>query len=67
MGKTIADAENQMAANNQRDDNLYLESALRTKKITPCPQFSNMPTIFQNVIMTVWEYCGQYWKIVGKG
>ena len=41
----------------QRDDNSYLESALRTKEFTHAH-------IVQNVIVYVWEHCGQYWKRV---
>ena len=37
----------------QRDDNLYLDSALRTKNFTHCPQFSNIAHNVPKVIVYV--------------
>ena len=51
----------------QRDDNSYLEGALRTKKLPIAHNFPISATIFQNVIVYVLKNCGQYWKIVGMG
>ena len=52
---------------NQRDDNLYLESALRTKKFTNRPQFSiiahNFPKRHSFRFGKLWailENCGQW-------